>query len=41
MEKLSNIHPGEVLLFELLNPLGISAGHPAAQMPDPSSSVNY
>ncbi|MFU8861760.1 MAG: HigA family addiction module antitoxin [Cyclonatronaceae bacterium] len=25
MEKLSNIHPGEVLLFEFLNPLGISA----------------
>ena len=25
MGKLSNIHPGEVLLFEFLNPLGVSA----------------
>lgn len=25
MEKLANIHPGEILLEEFLNPLGISA----------------
>ena len=25
MKKLSNIHPGEVLLYEFLKPLGISA----------------
>ncbi len=25
MEKLNNIHPGEILLEEFLNPLGISA----------------
>ena len=25
MEKLSNVHPGEVLLYEFLEPLGVSA----------------
>lgn len=25
MEKLSNVHPGEILLYEFLEPLGVSA----------------
>ncbi|MCC5927074.1 MAG: HigA family addiction module antidote protein [Bacteroidetes bacterium] len=25
MEKLSNVHPGEILLHEFLEPLGVSA----------------
>lgn len=40
MEKLNNIHPGEILLEEFLNPLGISAYRLAKDTSIPQTRVS-
>ena len=40
METLNNIHPGEVLLEEFLNPLGISQNRLARAMGVPPRRIN-
>ncbi|MEO6288011.1 MAG: HigA family addiction module antitoxin [Dyadobacter sp.] len=40
MEKLKNIHPGEVLLEEFLNPMGISAYKLAKETAIPQTRIS-
>ncbi|MDB2521058.1 HigA family addiction module antitoxin [Flavobacteriaceae bacterium] len=40
MEKLNNIHPGEILLFEFLKPLGISAYRLSKDLKIPQTRIS-
>lgn len=40
MEKLSNIHPGEVLLYEFLEPLGISSYRLSKDLKIPQTRIS-
>ena len=40
MEKLSNVHPGEVLLYEFLEPLGISSYRLSKDLKIPQTRVS-
>lgn len=40
MEKLANVHPGEVLLFEFLEPLGITAYRLSKDLKIPQTRIS-
>lgn len=40
MEKLSNIHPGEILLYEFLDPLGITAYRISKDLKIPQTRIS-